>query len=244
MKLRKEKPLIVFKHATKNAFIRPILPASKALPTWYKEMSATVEDAMPWTPGTMKQCMPVFDAMTQGYIIPLWSDLYVKVEKDYETGEYSPMFTWGTHAEEVINAHSKEQTPGLPIMEKAVGGTSLKFLNPWLIQTPKNYSTLFVPPLNNENNLFETISAVVATDVYKNHINLTFIWKGPVDWEGVIPQGTPLVQLIPFKRVDFQHEISTITQFDEEAMAATQSALSQSFANGYKRLWRKMVRST
>jgi len=244
MKLRKEKQLIVFKHASTKAFITPIIPASQALPTWYKDMSNSIEDAPPWDNHNIKSCMPMFDAMTQGYIVPLWSDLHVSVDKDYETGQWAPRFTWGVYAEEVIAPHGLLQTGGLPIIEKSVGGRSFKFLNPWVIQTPKDYSTLFVPPLNNGNDLFEPISAVVATDAYKNQINLPFVWKGPVDWEGVIPQGTPLVQLIPFKRVDFQHEISTMTQFDMDAMLSTKSALNMVFRGGYKKLWRKIVRST
>jgi hypothetical protein len=182
--------------------------------------------------------------MTQGYIVPLWSDLHVKVEKDYATGECLPIFTWGFEAEDVIAHHGSLQTGGLPLMEKSVGERSFKFVNPWIITTPKNYSTLIVPPLNNASNLFQCVSAVVATDVYVNHINFPFVWTGPEGWEGIIPQGTPLVQLIPFKRDDFQHEISWLTQSDIDTLLSTQSAISMAFHNSYKKLWRKIVRST
>jgi len=243
MKLGKEKQLIVFKRDKTKAFLEPIIPASQALPTWYKDMSSSVEGEPPWDNNNIKSCMPMFDAMTQGYIVPLWSDLHVKVEKD-ETGQWEPRFTWGVDAEEVISPHGPRQTGGLPLMEKSVGATSLKFVNPWIITTPKNYSTLIVPPLNNVSNLFQCVSAVVATDVYANHINFPFVWTGPEGWEGIIPQGTPLVQLIPFKRDDFQHEISWLTQSDIDTLRSTQSALSMAFHNCYKKLWRRIVRST
>jgi len=246
MKIRKEKKLITFKHAPDNAFITPIVPASKALPEWWKKASIYREGDLPFEPLHLKACMPVLDAMTQGYIIPLGSDVYVKVNIDEETGQPFPRFTWKNSETALIVEHAPQQTDGMPVMEKgkATGGKAFKFTNPWLIQTPKGYSTLFVAPLNNGNPNFEMVSAIVATDVYKSLVNFPFVWTGPEDYEGVIPQGTPLIQLIPFKRDDFQHELGTFTEDDQNLIKSTLESVNQSFYGAYKRLWRQIVRST
>jgi hypothetical protein len=244
MIIRKEKQLILFKHAPDSAFLTPIVPASKALPEWWQKASVFAEGERPFGPQHLKACMPLFDAMIQGYIIPLWSDVHVKVQPDEETGEQAPVFTWkGNNV--VIEQHAPQQSYGIPLLEKgiATGGRAFKFINPWLIQTPKGYSTLFVTPLNNGNSNFEMVSAIVATDVYKANINLPFVWTGPEDYEGVISQGTPLVQLIPFKRDDFQHELRTFTEDDQNLLESTLAFLSQCFSGGYKRLWRRMTRT-
>jgi hypothetical protein len=61
-------------------------PASKFIPLWYKKTSSYVgsEEKKPengLTTATIKRCMPVFDAITAGYIITTYTDIYVKQEK-------------------------------------------------------------------------------------------------------------------------------------------------------------------
>jgi len=241
--IRKAEKLIKFKHTADNIFVTPIVPASKALPEWYKKIEVREPGRAPWTIPTVKACMPFFDAMVQGYIIPLWADLYVTTEIN-EDGNPYPVFRWGERGDTVIDSHEVNQTMGVPAMEKSLGGgPAWKFISPWLIETPKNYSTLFVPPLNNAHPHFEVISAIVSTDCYSQFIHFPFVWRGPADWEGVILQGTPVVQLIPFKRDDFRHDISAITEAENNIIMSTRNAAVQSFNNVYKRLWRKTSRS-
>ena len=75
-------------------------------------------------------------------------------------------------------------------------------LNPWKIKTPKGYSCLFVPPLNNSDDRFSIIPGIVDTDTFPSEINFPIIINGdkyPV-LETTIKKGTPYVQIIPFKR--------------------------------------------
>ena len=120
MKLRKDKKLITFKYPTDNAFIAPIVPAAKALPDWYKQASILKEGYPPHAPQHIKACMPFFDAMTQGYIVPLWSDIYVSTVFDEETGQPCPAFEWQESPSspgQVFN-HHPTQTEGMPLMEE------------------------------------------------------------------------------------------------------------------------------
>ena len=233
--------LIKFKHHANNAFVPPIVPASKVLPDWYKNLATRYPEQgqQPFDAPTVKSCMPFFDALVQGYVIPLWADLYVTTVINGE-GKPNPLFTWGEAGDVIINSHQSMQTLGVPIMEQSLGGgPAFKFISPWVIETPKNYSTLFVPPLNNAHPHFEVVSAIVSTDIYNNIINFPFIWRGPADWEGVLLRGTPIVQLIPFKRDNFRHDISAITEADMNRIESMARALSNSFQGVYKQLWRK-----
>jgi len=250
--VRGAEQLIKFKHEAAEMFIAPIVPASNALPEWYKNMSYTTKDSEPWDViGKVKACMPFFDAMTQGYIIPLWADIYVW--PPIKSGEEQPVFGWGKvkssgqssgQSSPLIQSHLPEQTEGMPAVDKALGTKmTFKFLSPWVIETPKGYSTLLVSPLNNPNPKLDMISAIVATDVYPTRINLPFVWTGPPDWEGVISQGTPLIQLIPFKRDNFRHEIEMMSEGDTQREDASLRAMGHRFQNAYKQLYRKITRS-
>ena len=53
------------------------------MPEWFRKLKPN--DPNPKTtikdPGTAKRCVPVLDAVSQGFIIPLWCDLHIKVAK-------------------------------------------------------------------------------------------------------------------------------------------------------------------
>lgn len=230
---------VEFKYHPDMTYMPAVVPALRALPDWYKGMPVQTPGKPPWESGTLKACMPFFDAMTQGYIIPLWTDLHVVC-----TDGQNPSFTWAAGGKPQIEGHPSTQTEGLPLMEESYSRTAYKFLSPWIIRTPKGYSSLFIAPINQENDKFKIISAVVATDNYLQHINFPFVWTAPKEWEGVLKQGTPLVQVIPFKRVDFKHEIGALTKEEEHEIQSIGNAITSSFFGVYKRLWRKVARST
>jgi len=229
---------VEFKYHPDMAYTPAVVPALRALPDWYKEMPVQAPDKPPWEPGTVKACMPFFDAMTQGYIMPIWADLHVACIN----GE-TPTFTWAAGGKPQIEGHQSTQLEGFPLIEKSYADLAYKFLSPWIIRTPKGYSSLFTAPVNQENNEFKIISAVVATDEYFQHIHFPFIWTAPKEWEGVLKQGSPLVQIIPFKRVDFEHEISPLTDEDIHEIQSIGNAITSTFHGAYKRLWRKVARS-
>ena len=239
---------ITFKYEPDNCHIDPPLPASQALPDWWKKMTVFKEGEPPWGSQGMKACMPFFDAMVQGYMIPLWCDVHVKVGLDTdENGEEAtaPVFTWKEIGHTVIQRHHSKQTEGFPLREQSAtsGGTAYKFNNPWLIQTPPGYSSLFVAPLNNHNPNFQINSGIVATDEYKTQITFPFIWTGPDGYEGVIKEGTPIVQVIPFKRDDFKHELKAVDENDRLLNMSASRKLTQGFLGVYKKMWRRPTKS-
>lgn len=229
---------VEFKYHPDMAYTPAVVPASRALPDWYKEMPIQRSDKPPWEPGTIKACMPFFDAMTQGYIIPLWADLHVAC-----TNDQNPTFTWTEGGKQQIEAHQGTQLAGFPLVEKSYDENAYKFLSPWIIRTPKGYSSLFIAPINQENNEFKIISAIIATDNYLQYINFPFVWTASKTWSGILKQGIPLVQVIPFKRVDFEHEIGALTDEDMHEIQSNGNAVTSTFYGAYKKLWRKVARS-
>jgi hypothetical protein len=71
-------------------------------------------------------------------------------------------------------------------------------MNPWSIKTPKGHSVLFVQPFHRES-IFTILPGIVDTDTYNSPVNFPFVLND-INFEGLIPAGTPMAQIIPFKR--------------------------------------------
>jgi hypothetical protein len=188
------------------------IPSKLNIPEWYKKLEHTVFDK------TVKGCMPFLDTLTSGYLLKMPQDFNVRhnVDNKNEKGEiFKDSFqTFGLHDQSQIlyakninlnsgfDAHSIKQVEGSPFIEKNKSLPFYKILNPWKITTPKGYSCLFVPPLNNSDDRFSIIPGIVDTDTFPNEINFPIIINGDkyTILETTVKKGTPYVQVIPFKR--------------------------------------------
>ena len=74
-----------------------------------------------------------------------------------------------------------------------------------MIKTPPGYSVLFTHPMNWHYLPFYSLSGVVDTDTYTMPVLFPFMMKN--NFEGIIPKGTPVIQIIPFKRDDWKSNI-------------------------------------
>ena len=114
---------------------------------------------------------------------------------------------------ETPQIHPSHQLEGSPLLKKNSKENKLPFykiLNPFHIKTPKGYSCLFIPPLNNKDDRFEIISGIVDTDIFQTEINFPFLVntdKYP-SLETTIQRGTPYVQVIPFKRDEWKFKLN------------------------------------
>lgn len=108
----------------------------------------------------------------------------------------------------------------------------------WAPQVPDGYSVLYMNPLNRFNLPFLTISGVIDNDKMTTPGNMPFFLKK--GFTGVIPKGTPFVQLIPFKRDDWEMEIQ---QHDRREIHDRSNEVYQAYRHpdfknggGYKKL--------
>lgn len=193
-------------------------PASFFLPDWYKKMDSYINKTK--TPngsgvatGTIKKCMPVFDAMTTGYILVLPADLFVSQKEQGEENKLAAWYEWGDFS--LIEFHHPIQAPNHPMQNKTNQNESYaKFMNPWIVETPKGFSTLFIQPMHRESP-FSILEGVVDTDVYTNAVNFPFVLKDP-SFEGLIPAGTPIAQVIPFERKKWKMKIGAKKEIDKQ----------------------------
>jgi len=180
------------------------IPAFKVVPDWYKNLESYIggekrPNGQAGTTGTAKRCMPIFDAISFGYVIVTHTDLYVSQKKDEETGKFAPYYEWANFG--AISFHPKPQLPEHP--DGAGHEVAYpKWISPWSIKTPPGYSTLFISPLHRETPIV-AFSGVVDTDTYTAPVNFPFVLRNP-NMEGIIPTGTPVVQVIPFQREEWQ----------------------------------------
>ena len=191
-------------------------PMSTSIPSWMTKMPLYADGGkkLKVTPTsaneTVKACSPFLDTFLTGYIIKLAVDIHVSKDGDNHN------LVWRTGR--AIETHSPSQISKAQTQDK-YGHQPFKFMNEWVVNTPKGYSTLFTHPLNRTDLPFETLAGVVETDTYKLPINFPFLLDK--DYEGVLERGTPIVQLIPFKRepwriseAAFDEEVSKKSRFD------------------------------
>ena len=205
-------------------------PASKFIPEWYRQQPGFIGDeykdfiAKGGSSGTIKRCMPIFDLMTAGYIIETPYDVYVK-----QTPE-GPYFQWGET--QAIQFQSMEQTQNHPFFREP--NYAVRMLHPWSIKTPKGWSVLIMPPTHREPLPIETVPGIVDTDTYSIPFNM-FIKLSDPNFEGMIPAGTPFVQVIPFKRESWTSDLGT--EKDVNKFKFDFSKFNTVFFDRYKRFW-------
>lgn len=219
-----------------KAIFDPPVPAINMIPESYKGIPYMIEKdklfKLPDNKSTnlsAKACIPFFDAMTSGYMITSQADVYAVKRPDYN---YRLMWevSW-----DVITEHGDQQYNP---MEKPVGFEKdpFKWETFWTIKTPPGYSCLFIHPTHRYDLPFMSISGVVDTDTYNLPINFPFFLKE--DFEGLIPKGTPIIQVIPFKRDEWTHKISDIDPNSQFYLDDLKSVLERSYK---KRMWSKKI---
>lgn len=226
------KKKIVFTFMGVGVELFPPKPAKKNLPSWYKELGDYVDGKKQLTDDaqlnqTGKRCMPMFDAMTFGYLMYTNVDIYVTLDERGET-----VIAWASKG--AIHSHSNAQLS--TYKNRNPSGPIPKFLSEYGIETPSGYSAYFCPPINHENNII-IFSGVVDTDQYTNIVNLPFLIK--TGFEGLIPAGTPIAQVVPFKRESWKLEVNSKKKNVDKAMRVKET-VSTLFQNGYRhKYWQR-----
>lgn len=145
---------------------------------------------------TFRMCTPMRDALSAGYIIPLFSDVLVTQTTS------GPRITWRTKETAVFQQHGDTALN----VEAPAGYTAhvFKYINTWIPKTPPGYSLLVTAPFGYRNLPFHAVPAILDADKSKLEL-LPPMWVKS-DFEGIVEKGTPLIQLIPFKRDNWEAE--------------------------------------
>ena len=198
-----------------NKDILPI-PSKLNIPQWFKKLGHDISVL------TVKGCVPFLESLTAGYILKCPTDYSIEhntiLDGKKICGFTTPInrevlgkeFNLNYHGEKQM--HNIEQLEGSPLVEKNMNQPFHKIMNPWVIKTPPGYSCLFVPPLNNTDDRFSIIPAIVDTDTFKIEINFPIVINGDKykSLKTTIERGTPLVQIIPFKREKWKSSLGVV----------------------------------
>lgn len=179
-----------------------IKTGSELIPQWFKDIPAKVKLRSNDTKEdlSIKRCIPVLDAITTGYYLVTTKDYTFEYDKELEVSKISGYDV----SQRNITMHPATQLGGMPFSPEYIK-YAYKWGNEYTIKTPPGYSILFTHPLNYPYLPFYTLSGVVDTDTYIMPVLFPFIMKN--NFEGIIPAGTPVIQIIPFKRDDWKSDI-------------------------------------
>jgi hypothetical protein len=219
-------------HDTASFFDYP-QPAISAIPEWYSSMDLhlpgeSVTGLAPDSVGssnlTLRGCMPFLDALTAGYMFTLPFDIEIRKNNRGSVG-----IRWATNVD-YIGQHSLDQAPGLPVPPEG-SPNILKWRPGWKVTTPVGYSCLFTHPLNHIDLPFITLSGIIDTDVYPLSAEFPFRLLNTSEDLLIIEKGTPIVQIIPFKRDSWK---SATKEFNEENIRKGIFALKSKIVRSYQ----------
>lgn len=185
---------------THGLYSLEVVPAIKKMPNWFKRLPPLRKlGDSEQLDFTVKKCIPVLDAFTTGYYLVTKYDLHWSIN---EAGEHVCQcdIKLVEKGDKPITMHPFDQIRDIELHD-IYNEYAYKFSNPYVIKTPPGYSSIFTHPFN-QISPFYTLTGVVDTDMHPLAVQFPFLMvKG---FEGKISAGTPIVQIIPFKREDWK----------------------------------------
>ena len=214
-------------------------PSKAYLPEWFVNMP-------PYTPSpqsptgnkiivqdhesnaTAKKCTPMLDAMVTGYTIPLWSDIQIRQEGG------TPHLSWRV-SQDVFGVHGNWGAPQVP-PPPGYDNVVFKFNTFFRVRTPKGYSIMVRNVAGHNGSPFYAIPAIIDTDKSVIDTNIP-LWIRS-DFDGIVEKGTPVAQIIPFKRDDWKAKFTWITE--DQMKQEQDKGFASTIVNNYvKNIWSK-----
>lgn len=178
-------------------------PGAALVPEWYKKITQyissdklIVKDYA--TNVGLKGCVSYLDSFINGYMIELWQDIYVTKESG------NIILNWTNVPDPIILRHP-DQGSGVP-RPPGFHNQMFNWNLQWGIKLPEGYSSLMTHPLNRDDLPYRTLSGIVDSDKYIGEGKVPFFIQE--DFEGIIPAGSPILQIIPIKRESWKSEKS------------------------------------
>jgi len=190
---------VIIKYDTSpDLSFKGIVPAIELIPDWYKKIPVYLEDNEKSL--TVKRCMPFFDSLSLGYHMILAQDVYFVVNENeiLFKSELVP-----NSSDMAIFKRDKNLT-GDMVSPRGYAKIDFTWLTQVSLGLPEGYSALFTHPLNRFDLPFITLSGVVDGEIELSNGNIPFYIEE--NFEGIIKKGTPIIQIIPFKRENFSLE--------------------------------------
>lgn len=231
-KLRKEKPILRFRSIRGTPHISDISTIKRAQDVrpewWLKQKGLEVKDRFHNCPG-------MTDLMHAGYIIPAFTDLHLKCNSA------------GTVLK-TLNRPSVEMGIQLePMSQKLVAGVHtptdiafqpFKIQLPWAIFARKGYSA-YVLPATFHSPFLDDIYVYPGIVDYDGFTTINFIFSMKRACEVEIPAGTPLLQVLPYKRETYSADVAAA---NPDEMAYYQGGFPTRVRSAYRKFFHKRKR--
>lgn len=191
-----------------NTVSKP-LPAGKIIPDWYKNSNRYAmkpsgeyyED--PMIGGkipTWKACPAIYDIMGSGYLFRTPTDIEFSLKNGKITAKV-------LDSSEHFFLHVRDEMPDFEV-PYGYHKNHFAWLPDWSVEVPKGYSILYSQPFMRFELPFLTTSGIIDNDKVHQPGSMPFFVRK--DWEGILPAGTPIAQLFPFRRENWQSEIEIL----------------------------------
>ena len=194
-------------------------PSKYFIPQWFKDIPSKIENI-----ATVKNCPSFPDYFSQGYIVPMWTDInLMKNDEEWQYSIATGRFSVEPHLDNQFIDYKKPNFSGVD------GQFVFKTKCPWKIITPPGWSVLQLPLFYHFNQEWSVMPGVIDTDIHHD-INQQVLYHG--DGKKVsINCGDPFVLYIPFKRSNkLKHEIRYQNKKDEKILNLQSLNIKKSFA--------------
>jgi hypothetical protein len=213
-------------------FIDGLLPSKNYVPKWYKNMPLKTPNINGVQVGSGKKCVPFLDSFISGYTQELICDIEIKYDGvDGHTGKDKIIYKY----DGLIKPMSTrtEDNGEISILPHFNGYYNADFHwnTFWEPKTPKGYSTIYMHPMNRWDLPFQTFNGIIDTDKWYMAGPLPFLIKQ--GFEGTIPKGTPIYQVLFIKRNSWK-------SIKQEYKNKVEKKFNQQIEEQYKKMfWQK-----
>ena len=169
--------------------------AREVKPEWLKKQKGSEHK--------FSSCPGMDDWLKAGYIIPAWTDIHIKansaglIVKFTHSGDYPP-----------ANPMADQFVKGIIDTDDDVKFCAYKLPTPWAVFAKAGYSAHVLPALFHSPFLRDLFLYPGTVD-YDSYSTINVMFSPIRECDIKIPAGTPLLQVIPFKREDISAEYKT-----------------------------------
>ena len=206
---------------------KPVL-AKNYQPHWWKRAKVGMDIRNKKTT-TIRACPAMDDWLKSGWYLVANRDLHVKFGRTPETNDDHSRSHVVDNGDYASPSHPSEQMTGAfqyldtegPIRD------AFKMRNPWNVVTPPGYSCFYLDPFLFQNRYFATWQGIIDTDKFnKNMDNAQIIFFPKVNHSFTIKEGTPLCQVIPYKREEWN---ASYIQYDHKSFTENRSSITSHY---------------
>ena len=213
----------------------PIRKATAFFPEWWKALppSYALENGL-GSAATMKLCVGFTDLFAKSFVLPLWSDVSIGIEKkidpEVETFKYKFRYQFSDRVSSFAKHNPKQSGGVYPISEYQ----QLKFRSPWIFSCAEDISFLQIQATWNfksPEKMF--IPPGILNFKYQVGVEVNAFWpRGIEDNVHDLAFGQPMTHYIPLTERKVELQLHLISH--EEFSNRMNMNASTSFLNKYR----------